>query len=127
MYACDDATVGYLDCANAKYSKDSLEIVRFSNLTTEIEGLKTTLNALYSNEELAGLFRQVESLNAQLKELEAKMEEMYDQAYELMEEMDIDVYKRQVYSFAIKLDLRCANTKGLEIVIKFLFKNSTNV
>ena len=46
LYACDDATVGYLDCANAKYSKDSLEIVRFSNLTTEIEGLKTTLNAL---------------------------------------------------------------------------------
>lgn len=90
LYACDDTTVGYLDCANAKYSKDSLEIVRFSNLTTEIEGLKTTLNALYANEELAGLFRQVESLNAQLKELEAKMEEMYDQAYELMEEMDIE-------------------------------------
>jgi lipoprotein len=90
LYACNDVTVGYLDCANAGYSKDSLEIVRFSNLATEMEGLKTTLDALYSNEELAGLFDQMESLDVELKELEAKMEEMYEQAYALMEEMDIE-------------------------------------
>lgn len=90
LYACNDVTVGYLDCANAGYSKDSLEIVRFSNLATEMEGLKTTLDALYSNEELAGLFDQMESLDVELKELEAKMEEIYDQVYALTEEIAIE-------------------------------------
>lgn len=90
LYACNDVTVGYLDCANAGYSKDSLEIVRFSNLATKMEGLKTTLDALYSNEELAGLFDQMESLDVELKELEAKMEEIYDQVYALTEEIAIE-------------------------------------
>ncbi|WP_141560882.1 hypothetical protein [Butyricimonas sp. Marseille-P3923] len=86
LYACNDVTVGYLDCANARYSKDSLEIVRFSNLASEMEGLKTALDALYSHEELAGLFDQMEALNVELEEMEAELEELQLQIDALMEE-----------------------------------------
>ena len=90
LHACDDVTVGYLDCDNAKYAISTLEIVRFSNLTKEIEGLQATLEDLYANEELSGLFDEMKSLDSELKELEIKMEEMYEQAYLLMEQVAIE-------------------------------------
>lgn len=90
LHACNDVTVGYLDCDNAGYAINTLEIVRFSNLTKEIEGLQTTLDALYANEELSGLFDEMKPLNAELKELKVKGEEMQAQVDVLMEEMDIE-------------------------------------
>lgn len=90
LHACDDVTVGYLDSAHAGYAINTLEIVRFSNLTQEIEGLQTTLEALHAHEELSGLMGELETSNAKLKELDAKGEEMQAQIDALMEKIDIE-------------------------------------